>query len=64
VPRRRVVDGPNPQFPDRWQGGSNDFGIVRTFDGHRAVNRFKTDDWSEDDFDRRNENCVEADEDY
>jgi hypothetical protein len=38
--------------------------MVRTFDGHRSVNRFKTDSWEPEDFDRRNEHCVEDDEDY
>jgi hypothetical protein len=64
VPRRRVVDGPNPKFPDRWSGGSNDFSVQRILDGHRSANRFTTDPWSEDDFDRRNQHCVEDDEDY
>jgi hypothetical protein len=59
VPRRRVVDGPDPQFPDRWQGGKRDFGFVRIFDGHRPLTRFRTDSWDDDEYERQNPMCVE-----
>jgi hypothetical protein len=59
VPRRRVSDGPDPQYPDRWQGGKKDFGFVRIFDGHRSTRHFGTQQWDDDEFDRRNPMCVE-----
>lgn len=60
--RRRVIDGPDPQFPADWQGGSKDFGFVRTFDGHRSLNRFATTEWGEEDFERCNPMAVDSDD--
>lgn len=34
---------PTPR-PDGWQGGSEDFGFLRTFDGHLASDRFSVGD--------------------
>jgi hypothetical protein len=28
---------PQAPHPDGWKGGSEDFGFLRTFDGHKAV---------------------------
>lgn len=28
---------PQAPHPDGWKGGSEDFGFLRTFDGHRAI---------------------------
>lgn len=34
---------PTPR-PDGWKGGSEDFGFLRTFDGHLGTNPYKGDD--------------------
>lgn len=60
--RRRVVDGPDPEPPAGWQGGSRSFGFVRTFDGHRSLSRFSTTEWSEGDFERCNPMGVDTDD--
>lgn len=46
------MPGPTPR-PDDWKGGSEDFGFLRTFDGHIAVDLFATSD-EEGRFGRRN----------
>lgn len=34
---------PTPR-PEGWQGGSEDFDFLRTFDGHRAADHYATGD--------------------
>lgn len=34
---------PTPR-PDGWKGGSEDFGFIRTLDGHIATDRYATGD--------------------
>lgn len=36
-----MLMAPTPR-PDGWQGGSEDFGFIRTFDGHIAEDMFAT----------------------
>jgi len=38
-----MADAPTPR-PAGWKGGGEDFGFVRTFDGHVAVDLFGTGD--------------------
>jgi hypothetical protein len=57
MPRRRPVDTPPPAFPDRWQGGSDDFGIVGTFNGHLSQARYRTDTWDDEEFEDRRNAC-------
>jgi hypothetical protein len=40
------MPGPTPR-PDGWEGGSEDFAFLRTFDGHIAVDLFGTGDEAE-----------------
>ena len=35
---------PQAPHPDGWKGGSEEFGFLRTFDGHKATSRYATDD--------------------
>lgn len=44
---------PTPR-PDGWIGGSEDFGFLRTFDGHIATDRFATGEDIDGDFAGRN----------
>jgi hypothetical protein len=48
-----MADGPTPR-PAGWKGGSEDFGFVRTFDGHIAVDLFEVGTDDEGRFGHRN----------
>lgn len=39
---------PQAPHPDGWKGGSENFGILRTFDGHLGTNPYKGSDPGED----------------
>jgi hypothetical protein len=48
-----MADGPTPR-PAGWKGGGEDFGFVRTFDGHIAVDLFESGSTDEGRFGHRN----------
>jgi hypothetical protein len=62
MPRRRAVDNPPPTYPEGWQGGPDDFGILGTFNGHVSIARHRTDPMGDGEYEDRRNACYEQED--